>query len=123
MLELHRVTRDDPRSWSLMPLIMLRIYEFCKETDGETDPYEAVDLIRAWFLVGDPSRLAIWVLVDEGRIIGHTFCTTEPFGMDTFRYVLIRQAKIDKGYDVREETELVFQEVISWAKSLGLSKI
>ena len=123
MIEAYRIDREDPKSWSLMPIVFWRVYEFCRRTDGETAPRDAVDMIRAWFVLGNDTQMAIWVLIKDGAVVGHCYATTEPYGADHLRYILIRQVNVDKHIYAPDECKLVFDQVLGWAEGMGLDKI
>ena len=121
-LDVIRMQRDNAEAWRYMPQVLDRLYRFCGEMDTESSAPEVVDLVRAWFAVGD-IRLGLWVGVMDNVCIAHTFATPEPVGMDHWKYVLIRQAKVDPGIDMRDETKQTMLEVIEWTKSLGLKQV
>lgn len=123
MAEILYFTRDSKEAWKYMPYLIERAYKFCEDTDGETEPYELADLLRAWFMVGDATKIGIWAILVDGEIKAHLIATTEPFGMPQLRYVLIRQAQVDKGIDIRKECKEVFRRVGLWTQSMGMSKV
>mgnify|MGYP001619630912 CR=1 FL=1 len=123
MLKIIRIQRDDVESWKWVPYTLERIEKFCHLMDVESEPSDISHLVRTLFSVGDP-RLGLWIAVEEDQIVGHLFATPEPWGdARPCRYVLIRQAWVDKGVDGRIESGRVFQEVKVWAKSLGVSRL
>lgn len=122
VFDLISIHRDDPRAWAWMPLILQRIGKFCEDFDVETLPSEAQEWVRYWFVSGDP-RLGFWIVVrDDIQLVGHMWATPEPMG-DHPRYVLVRQAQVNKGVDIRWETEMAFQAMRSWGEKMGLTKI
>lgn len=121
-MNIVRVTRDDPQSWMLMPQILERLARFCVELDTETEPWEPVELVRTWFTMGEP-RLALWVVVNEEGVRGHLWATPEPLGVDKVKYVLIRQAAIDKGVNIEDTSKEVFADLKEWSRSIGIYRI
>ena len=117
-----RVQRDSPISWAWVPFVLARIARFCEKYDTETEPLEMVELVRNLFSTGDP-RLGLWILVADHQIIGHILCMPEPFGANHWKYVLVREAEIDPDIDVRKEAEEAFEQIKTWTRSLGLSRI
>jgi len=122
MMDLFRLHRDEPKSWTVMPLLLDRIRDFCLRMDTDTEPEEAASCIRAWFIMGDP-KLGLWISTEDSKIIGHLWATPEPIGAEQWKYVLIRQAEVDRGYNTMPITEQAFQQVIDWTKSIGLKKV
>ena len=121
---LHRLHRDDRSSWTLMPDLLHRVHVFCEDFDPETLPLDAEDFVRSSFTNGD-QRSQVWVATqpDAHKIVGHVWATVEPFAGPAHKYVLIRQAQVDKHLDLRAECRQVFQDVERWTRSFGLSKI
>lgn len=117
-----RIERENPEAWALMPQLFDRIALFCEKYDPETLTTDLVDLVRVWFMSGD-RRLGLWVTVDDSTIVGHLLATPEPFTVEQWRYMLIRQAEIDKGYDLREEADQIFNACLTWSKSIGLKRV
>lgn len=116
------VHREVPAAWAWMPYVLQRIHNFCEKYDTETAPDDAVALVRAWFAAGDP-HLGLWIAVRDGILVGHIFATPEPIGAARLRYVLVRQAEVDAGIDLREEAKVVFANIEDWTRRLGLSKM
>lgn len=124
MPELIRFSRDDIKSWSYFPILLGRIYRFAQATDGETDPLELVDVVKRWFTFGNYTQASAWGMIDDsGKLVAHLFATTEPFGADALKHVLIRQAEVDNNIDIMKECEEVFEQIKAWTCGLGLSKI
>lgn len=106
-----------------MPQVFDRIALFCETYDPETLTTDIVDLVRVWFMSGD-RRLGLWLTVSpEQQIIGHLLATPEPFNFDHWRYMLIRQAEVDRGYALKEEASSIFNACMDWSKSLGLKRL
>ena len=122
---LLQLTRGDCRVWALMPQVFERLARFCRAYDTETTPEDVVELVRAWFMTGDP-RLGLWIAEEGGRVIGHLFATLEPMGAnrpEQYKYCLIRQAEVDRGCDARQQAKEVFEQVKAWTVAVGLSRI
>mgnify|MGYP001584671582 CR=1 FL=1 len=117
-----RIARDDPDSWAVMPQVLDRVMRCCREMETETDPFDARDLILAWFAAASP-LLALWSAVDEGRVGAHFWITLEPIGAQTPRYALVRQVEVDARLDIREAGRSAFEEAKRWVASLGLHRI
>jgi len=117
-----KLTREDSECWGFMPQILDRLAKFCMELDTETEPWEPVELVRTWFTTGEP-RLALWIVVNEQHVCGHLWATPEPLGVDKVKYVLIRQASIDKGVNIRYSSKEVFDSLKQWSKSIGINRI
>ena len=118
-----KLTRNDPECWSIMPQVLERLAKFCTELDTETEPWEPVELVRTWFAMGEP-KLALWVVVDkEGVLHGHLWATPEPLGVDKVKYVLIRQASIDKHVNIRDTSKEVFDSLKEWSRSIDVHRI
>jgi hypothetical protein len=120
VIQLHR---DDWRAWTWMPLVLHRIGKFCEDFDVETLPTEAQEWVRYWFCTGDP-RLGFWIVVkDDDQLVGHLWASPEPMGTDAPRYMLVRQALVNPGVDLRPEAKLVFEAMREWGKKKGLTKV
>lgn len=117
-----RIQRDDPLAWAWFPFVLARIAKFCTMYDTETEPLEMVDLVRGLFSNGDP-RLFLSICIADHQVIGHILAMPEPFGSEHWKYMLIRQAEVDAGVDVRNETKQAFNEVVEWTRKHGLRKI
>lgn len=121
--DLIRMHRDDIRAWTWMPLVLYRIGRFCQTYDVETLPQEAVDWVRYWFCMGE-QKLGLWIVVkDDIQLVGHMWVTPEPQGTDTPRYMLVRQAEVDKGVDIRPETKAAFEQMRQWGAGMGLTRV
>lgn len=121
--DLIRLHRDDIRAWAWMPLVLHRIGRFCETFDVETLPTEATDWVRYWFCIGEP-KLGFWIVVkDDIQLVGHMWVTPEPQGTETPRYLLVRQAEVDKGIDVRFETKQAFEQMGEWGQSMGITRV
>lgn len=123
MATMIRMTREDPICWAWMPVLLERVYKFCELMDTETEPRDAQDLLKVWFLTSDHSKMAVWIAIDEGEIVAHMLATTEPFGSDRLKYILIRQAWVDDRVEIRQICKDCFVDIERWARSLGLSRI
>lgn len=118
-----RIERDNELAWAWLPSVLRRVHAFCIKMDTETLPQEAEDLVRAWFCIGD-KRMCLYVILDQVKgLVGHMFATVEPAHLDHWRYVLIRQAEVDKKIDVRAETRQISAHLDDWARSFGLDRI
>lgn len=123
MIQWFRVHRDEPRAWAVMPALLDRVGHFCEQLDTETTPKEMQDLVRVMFMNGD-WRLGAWAVVMDGwLLVAHLVATPEPLGVDTIRYVLVRQAEVDRSVPLATITPEVFEDVKVWTRSLGLSRI
>jgi len=118
---LLRIEQSNPFAWALLPYILDRVALFCEKYDPETVPREMSDLVKAWFVVGD-QRLGLWVAERQGVVCAHLLATPEPLGSEG-RYILVRQAEVDPGVDIRDITRTTFAAVEEWTKSYGLSRI
>jgi len=121
--QILRIHKDDPRSWGLMPWLFARIYKFSDTHDSTWTPNEMCTLVQNAFVWNSPF-LGLWAAVnDDGMIGGHLLATAEPWGQDQLRYVLIRQAEVDRRLDVGDCVHQAFGLCETWAQSLGLNKI
>jgi len=123
MIEWFRVHRDEPKAWGVMPALLERVGKFCERLDTETTPKEMQDLVRVMFMNGD-WRLGAWVVVMDGwLLVAHLIATPEPLGVDAIRYVLVRQAEVDRSVDLTAVTPQVFDDVKVWTRGYGLDRI
>lgn len=123
MVEPVLVRRDNAKAWAVMPFVLGRLALFCSTYDADTLPEESVEAVRAMFTTGD-HRMRLWAgVADDGKVVAHLYATLEPFGAETSRYVLIRQAEIDRGVDGGDASRRAFSDVVEWARASGVKRM
>lgn len=123
VFDIIRISREDPRAWAWMPLVFQRMGRFATEYDTGSLPEEVVELVRYWFMTGD-QRLGLWIVTkDEVQLVGHMWATMEPIDVQVSRYLLVRQAEVNRGVDIRWETKQAFDQLKEWGEKAGLTRI
>lgn len=123
MIEIIHMHREVPLAWAWMPYVLHRVGAFCNTMDTETLPQEAQDLVRLWFMMGD-YRLGLWIAVkDQRELVGHMLATPEPIEIPQHRYVLLRQAQLERKVDFGDIPKQGFDLLAQWTRSLGLERV
>lgn len=120
--EILFVTRLDPIAASYMPLVVDRCLKFCRTYDTHTRLEGLYEQLWQMFGWGD-IRLGMWIVVQDGKIVGHLFAQPEPIDgpRENWQYVLIRQAEVDRKVTI--PTRHVMSLVEQWTQGLGLNKL
>lgn len=125
MADIVRMDWSNPVCWWVAPYLFHRIWNFTEKYDPEGLPGETADMARVWFTTGDP-RLGLWGVVDSDKgLVAHLFANPEPLSSDPklWKFILVRQAEVNDGIDIRPECEEVFRQLEEWTKALGLKKV
>ena len=124
MAELLFARRDNPETVLYLPQLIHRIQQFCIDYDTDSKPAVMADQVWRLFGSGD-RRLGLWFIREENKVIGHLLAHPEPLDHEfgPWEYGLIRQAKVDKGKDVRDLTIKCMESVAEWGRLMKMPKL
>ena len=115
-MQIIRVWKKEPDSWVLMPELLDRIRTRCNESGGNGEALAT--RMEAEFIVCQES-IAAWVVVKNGRIVGHTLLTCDSFNLVPELFV----AQLVAPGVPRAVVQAADDEISDWARGKGYHRL
>lgn len=117
-----QVIRLDPHHPSLgllTPFYAQRVQQFAEQYQPEVKATEFASQVMSQLWLGNPGVLALGMVDDEARLVGHALASLEHHG--TKSWVHIVQVRADQ--NVGDARAKAVEAVIDWARSLKVSQV